>query len=69
LQYRLAARTYILDRFKEGSITREQAHEMTSIIKHPGDRADANALIEDYLDFKEHGSKVMGFVSYMFLWI
>ena len=69
MQYRLAARSYIFERFKDGTISGRRALEMTAAIKHPGDRADTIELLENYQAFKENGSKVAGLPSYLGYWV
>ena len=67
MQYRLVARNYIVDLFREGRVSKAQALEMTGKISHPGDRADAVAVIESYERFKKSGGP-MGLASYAALW-
>ncbi|BCS52125.1 hypothetical protein [Geobacter sp. SVR] len=69
LQYRLAARTHIFDRFREGRLSLEQAFAMANRIEHPGDRADTVYLIENYVEMKNRGIPLMGLGEYLPLWI
>ncbi len=46
MQYRIFARNYIVQQFKEGKITYAEAVRMTSLIKFEGDRAGALYLLE-----------------------
>jgi hypothetical protein len=69
LQYRLAARAYIFERFKGGSISREQAHQMTSIIKNPSDRDSADYMIDNYALALSGKLKTMGLAEYFPLWV
>jgi len=69
LKYRLAARAYIFDRLKEGGISLDQAHRMTSIIKHPGDRESADYMIDNYAEAKAGRLKTMGLAEYFPLWV
>jgi len=68
LQYRLTARGYIFKLFKEGRVSKTQAIEMTARIDHPGDRADAVFMIENYAKFKTGEIRLMGLPEYMALW-
>jgi hypothetical protein len=69
LQYRLTARGYIFDLFKEGRVSKEEALALTSRIDHPGDRADAVFMIENYAKFKTGEIRFMGLPEYLPLWI
>lgn len=69
LQYRLTARGYIFHQFKEGRVSKEQALAMTSRIDHPGDRADAVFMIENYAKFKNGEIPLIGLPEYIPLWI
>ncbi|RII25017.1 MAG: hypothetical protein CXR31_15310 [Geobacter sp.] len=69
LQYRLAARGHVFKLFKEGRVTKEQALEMTSLINHPGDRADTAFMIENYAKFKNGEIHRMGLPEYIPMWI
>jgi hypothetical protein len=69
MQNRLAARSMIFSQFKEGRISREEALAMTSQIDHPGDRADAENLIENWADLKENGLELLGPVQYAAFWV
>jgi hypothetical protein len=69
MQNRLAARSMIFSQFKEGRISREEALAMTSQINHPGDRADAENLIENWADLKEYGFEPLGPVQYAAFWV
>jgi hypothetical protein len=69
MQYRLAARSYIFDAFREGRVSKAQALAMTSLIKHPGDRADAVYMIENYERFKNGEIPKMGLPAYLPLWV
>ncbi|GFE62160.1 glycosyltransferase family 39 protein [Geobacter sp. AOG2] len=69
MQYRLAARSYVFDAFKEGRVSKAQALAMTSLIKHPGDRADAVFMIENYERFKNGEIPKMGLSAYIPLWV
>lgn len=68
LQYRLTARGYVFKLFKEGRVSKTQALEMTSRIDHPGDRADAVFMIENYAKFKNGEIRFMGLPEYIPLW-
>jgi hypothetical protein len=68
LQYRLTARGYVFKLFKEGRVSKAQALEMTARIDHPGDRADAVFMIENYAKFKNGESHLMGLPEYIPLW-
>jgi hypothetical protein len=68
LKYRLAARGYILREFQEGHLTKARALEMTTIIDHPGDRADAVYLIENYEKLQGGTKQFMGFAEYVPVW-
>jgi hypothetical protein len=69
MQYRLAARGYILSMFKEGRISKEQALVMASRIKQPDDRASTEYTIESYEELKNSGFKTMGLATYIPRWI
>jgi hypothetical protein len=69
LQYRLTARGYVFNQFKEGKVSKEQALAMTSRIDHPGDRADAVFMIENYARFKNGEIRILSFPEYVPLWI
>ena len=69
LKYRLTARGYIFNLFKEGQISREKALEMTSLIPHSGDRSDAVFMIENYTRLKNGENHIMGLPEYIPLWV
>ncbi len=68
LQYRLAARAYIFELFKEGRITAQQGMIMAQKISHPGDRADTLAMIDYYASRKFTMQPVMGVLAYQRIW-
>lgn len=68
MQYRLAARNYIFNLFKEGRITAGQANEMAAKINHPGDRSDTINLVKHYAQMQQDGAKPVGFLFYTALW-
>jgi hypothetical protein len=69
MQYRLTARGYIFKEFKEGRVSKEQALAMTAQIDHPGDRADAIFMIENYEKYKNNETHKMGLPEYIPLWV
>jgi len=69
LQYRLAARGYVFDAFREGRVSKTQALAMTSLIKHPGDRADSVFMIENYERFRKGEIPKIGRPAYLPLWV
>jgi hypothetical protein len=69
MQNRLAARNMIFTQYKEGRISREEAVAMTSQIRHPGDRADAIFLIENYNDLKNNRFELIGPMAYAAFWV
>jgi len=69
LQYRLTARGYVFNLFKEGRVSKAQALEMTAQINHSGDRADAVFMIENYENFKKDETPKMGLPAYIPLWV
>jgi hypothetical protein len=68
MQFRLAARNHILELYRSGQATREKALEMTSQINHPGDRADAVFMINNYAEFKQGLHPMVSFPAYIPLW-
>ncbi len=68
MQNRLEARNMIFNLFKEGKVSMGEALDMTSQISHPGDRADAKALIFNYAYMKDEGSGLMGIGAYAVFW-
>jgi len=68
MQYRLAARNYIFNLFKEGRITVGEANDMAAKIDHPGDRADTINLVGNYAQMQQSGEKPAGFLFYSALW-
>jgi hypothetical protein len=69
MQNRLAARSMIFTLFKDGRISEEEALAMTSQISHPGDRADAVILIENWADLKENKFELLGPLQYAAFWV
>ena len=69
MQNRLAARSLIFFQFKEGRISRAEALAMTSQINHPGDRADAIYLIENYDALKSSKTELLGPLDYLIFWV
>lgn len=69
MQYRLAAKAYIFNLFREERITKEQALAMTARISHPVDRANAVYLIENYAEFKKSGFRTYGLLTYIPWWL
>jgi hypothetical protein len=70
MQYRLDARNYIFKQFKEGRISIDQAASMAEkYIAHPGDRADAIGLVENYANLVQNRVPMMGPLPYMAVWI
>lgn len=69
MQNRLAARSLIFSQFKEGRISREEALAMASRINHPGDRADAMYLIENYSALKNNRTELLGPLAYPVFWV
>jgi hypothetical protein len=69
MQFRLAAKAFIFNQFRDGRITKEQALAMTAQISHPVDRANAVYLIENYAEFKQSGFHTYGLTVYIPWWI
>jgi hypothetical protein len=69
MQNRLAARTMIFTLFKEGRVSKEEALAMTSYISHPGDRADAAYLVENWADLKDNRFELLGPGQYAVFWV
>jgi hypothetical protein len=68
MQNRMTAQNIILTLLKGGRISREKALELTSLIKHPGDRADAIALIQNYAYQQKYGFSKIGPLAYIPIW-
>jgi hypothetical protein len=69
LQYRLAARTYIFNQFREGRIGLEQAKQMASLVNHEGDRKDTVSLVENYAELQKSGEPLLGLLPYSAIWM
>jgi len=70
LNYRLAARAYILNQFKEGRISVQKAREMAvTYVNHPGDRSDTIGLVESYAYLENHKEQMFGPFSYAAIWM
>jgi hypothetical protein len=69
LQHRLTARGYIFNLFKEGHVSKEQALEMTTQIKHSGDKADAVFMIEKHAMIRENNLQPMSLPEYFPMWV
>jgi hypothetical protein len=69
LQNRIAARDQIFTDYKQGRLSKEKALELTGRIKHPGDREDAVALIEDYAKVLKRGNPPLGPLAYIEVWV
>jgi len=68
MQYRLTARNYIFEQFKERRISIEQAWDMASRIPHTGDRLDTIGLVNNYAMLQQTGFKPMGLLTYSGFW-
>jgi hypothetical protein len=68
MQYRLTARNYIFEQFKERRISIEQAWDMASRISHTGDRLDTIGLVNNYAMLQQTGFKPMGLPTYSGFW-
>ncbi|HEY5512178.1 MAG TPA: hypothetical protein VIK40_00910 [Geomonas sp.] len=70
LNYRLAARAYVLNQFKEGKISVQKAKELAvAYVNHPGDRSDTIALVEGYAYLENHREQMMGPLTYVAIWL
>jgi hypothetical protein len=68
MQYRLAARNYIFEQFRQGHISIEKAREMASHITHEGDRKDTINLVQHYADMESNGIQLMSPLGYTAFW-
>jgi hypothetical protein len=68
LQNRISARDTIFTLLKEQRISYDQAVGMTSLIDHPGDRADAIYLAKNYVQYMSNGPGLMSPLSYIIPW-
>lgn len=69
MKYRLAARNYIFNEFREGRVTLEKAKEMAAIVNHPGDRRDTISLVENYANTEKNGEELLGLLPYTAIWM
>ncbi len=69
MQNRIEARNMIFSQFKEGRISREEALVLALQIRHPGDRADAMYLIDNYTDLRSKKIELEGPLSYLAFWV
>ncbi len=68
LEHRLAARDTIVEDFKDGRLSYQQAMRMTRFVNHEGDRADTAYLIQRLADHKVNGYEALGPVAYIVPW-
>ncbi len=68
LKNRIAARDMIFTLFKEQRISYEQALGMSTVIDHPGDRADAIDLVQNYVKHVNSGATMLSPLSYIVPW-
>jgi hypothetical protein len=68
MQYRLAARETIFVAFKENRISLPEAMEMTSHIRHGGDRAGTAYLLQNLANRRQVGEELMGPIAYIIPW-
>lgn len=68
MQNRIYARNRIVSLYRSGKLTFQEAVEKTSIIKHPGDRADALGLLKIAKYQKEKKIQFMDRFQYAFVW-
>src|SRR6185369_3796018 len=69
MKYRLGARSYIFNEFKEGRIGVEKAKEMAVLVNHEGDRRDTVSLVENYAEFEKRGEQLLGILPYAAIWM
>ncbi len=68
MQNRIYARNTIFIAFKERRVSFEKAMEMASQISHPGDRAAAVYMIDNYAGRRSSEEQLMGPVAYIVPW-
>ena len=68
MQYRLIARNHVFELYQTGKASKQQALEMTSQIGHPGDRADAVFMINNFERFKSGELPKLSLPQYAWLW-
>jgi len=69
MKNRIEARNMIFSQFKEGRVSRDEAFNMASQIKHPGDRADTMYLIDNDIARRYYNIELMGPLAYTALWV
>jgi hypothetical protein len=68
MNYRLTARNYIFNQFKDGQISIMQAWDMATRITHVKDRLDTIGLINNYASLQQSGFRPMGLLEYSGTW-
>jgi len=68
MQNRIAARDSIFMGYKEGDIGYSQAMRMSSLIRHPGDRAGTVYLLRNYREHVESKAELMSPLEYLIPW-
>ena len=68
LEHRISARDMIVEYFKDGRLSYQQAIQRTRFISHQGDRADTVYLIQRLADHRVNGYEMLGPVAYIVPW-
>jgi hypothetical protein len=68
LKNRIFARNYIIDEFKKGTLSYNQAVNATAIIKHTGDRSATLSILNTIKIWKEYRLRLMDPITYAVQW-